>query len=112
MIKPIDVCDELEHEGVWWDREGSLTGRRTAGMGEARGRPHRRLRQRALVRREAEGTVTKMALGNPQIRRQVEALAPGHSVEGTQDRVGARNSVDKCPDNAAPRSRCSTIRFL
>ena len=51
-------------------------------MGEA-GRPQRRLRQRTRFRREAEDTVTRMALGNPEIRRQVEALARGQTVEFT-----------------------------
>jgi hypothetical protein len=45
------------------------------------GRPHRRLRQRTLFRREVEDTAIRMALGNPEIRRQVEALTAGQSIE-------------------------------
>jgi hypothetical protein len=53
-------------------------------MGEARQRPsYARKRQRKLTRREMEDTATRMALGNPEIRRQVEALAAGQSIEFT-----------------------------
>ena len=51
-------------------------------MREARRRrPQRRLRQRKLFRREMEDTATRMALANPEVRRQVEALAVGQSIE-------------------------------
>ena len=49
-------------------------------MGNRR-RPQRRLRQQRLFRREAEDVVTRMALANPEIRGEVEALAAGQSIE-------------------------------
>jgi hypothetical protein len=76
MLTLID--DELDHKAcvetarLWM----------TIGMGEARRRrPQPRLRQRKLFRREMEDTATRIALGNPEIRQQVEALAIGQSIE-------------------------------
>jgi|SRR5262245_9747405 len=52
------------------------------GMGEVRHRrPQRRLRQKKLFWKAMEDTATRMALGNPEMRGQVEALAAGQSIE-------------------------------
>jgi hypothetical protein len=52
------------------------------GIGEARRRrPQPRLMQRKLFRRKMEEAATRMALANPEIRRQVEGLAVGQSIE-------------------------------
>jgi hypothetical protein len=49
-------------------------------MGNRRRSP-RLLRQEKFARSEMEDAVTGMALGEPEIRRQIEALAVGQSIE-------------------------------